>query len=87
MQPDLDRVAPDLIALGALVTAFASLVTVHLALAYRLARLGPPWKGFLALMLPPLAPIWGILANLRLLPILWMLSATGYIVALGIAGR
>jgi hypothetical protein len=82
MHPDLGRATPDLIALGALVFAFAALVTVHVALAYRLGRDGPLWRGWAALAVPPLAPVWGFLAGLRFLPALWLVSAVAYLVSL-----
>lgn len=92
MQPELARPTTDsltaplpfseLIGLGLLVLAFASLVTIHVALAYRVGSLGPRWRGLLAFAVPPLAPIWGVLLGLRLLPGLWMVSALGYLIAL-----
>lgn len=76
-----------LIAFGVLVLAFASLVTTHVALAYRLARVGPPWRGWLALFVPPLAPVWGFLAGLRTLPVLWILAGVVYLASLVLASR
>lgn len=79
--------ATELIAFGVLVLAFAGLVTTHLALAFRLARLGPPWRGWLALFVPPLAPVWGLLAGLRALPGFWILTAVVYLASLVFASR
>lgn len=76
-----------LIAFGVLVLAFASLTTTHLALAHRLARLGPVWRGWLALLVPPLAPVWGLLAGLRALPVVWILTAVVYLASLVLASR
>ena len=45
--------------LAGLVLGFATLVTVHLALALRLIlRERPRWRGLVALVVPPLAVIW-----------------------------
>ena len=95
MQPELERpeaqaltlpLPPsELVGLGLLVLAFASLVTVHVALSYRVGALGPRWRGFLALLVPPAAPIWGFLLGLRLLPGLWMAFAVGYLITLATA--
>lgn len=84
MPTDLERATPDLVALGVLVFAFATLITVHVALAYRLGRDGPSWRGWAALALPPLAPVWGFLAGLRLLPALWLVSAVAYLGSLAL---
>lgn len=77
--------AAGLIAFGILVLAFAGLVTTHFALAYRLARLGPAWRGWLALLVPPLAPAWGLSAGLRVLPAVWLLMAVVYLASLVLA--
>lgn len=44
-----------------LVIAFAVLVTAHIALSIRLVlRAKPRWRGLVAFVLPPLAPIWAM---------------------------
>lgn len=85
MQAELDRATPDLIALGALVLAFAGLITIHVALSYRIGRSGIPWRGLVALALPPLAPVWGWGAGQRWLSVAWVLFALGYVAAFTVA--
>mgnify|MGYP000871068614 CR=1 FL=1 len=93
MQPELARPAApaltppllppsELVGFGLLVFAFATLITIHVALAYRVGRLGSRWRGLLALLVPPVAPLAGFLLGLRLLPSLWTASAVGYLIAL-----
>ncbi len=72
----------ELVGFGLLVLAFAALITVHVALAYRVGRLGSRWRGLLALLVPPTAPVWGFLLGLRVLPSLWTACAVGYLIAL-----
>jgi hypothetical protein len=51
---------------GVFVLAFATLVTVHVAVAGWLAfRARPWWRGPLALAVPPLAPIFAYRAGWR----------------------
>jgi hypothetical protein len=70
-----------------LVVAFATLVTVHITLAFGLARGFPRWRGFLALVVAPLAPWWGWQARMRVRGALWVAAATVYGVALGVSLR
>jgi hypothetical protein len=78
----------DVINIGTLVLAFATFVTVHLALAGRLVlRARPRWHGLAALVLPPLAPIWAFREGWRKTAILWMASLGIYVIALMVALR
>ena len=44
---------------AALVLGLATLITVHVGLAFRLLfRQRPRWRGLVALVVPPLAVIW-----------------------------
>jgi hypothetical protein len=70
-----------------LVAAFATLVTVHITLAFGLARRPPRWRGVLALIVAPLAPWWGWQARMRLRGALWVAAATVYGVALAFCLR
>lgn len=65
---------------AALVAAFATLVTVHVALAFGIARRTTVWQGALSLIVPPLAPYWGLESGLRLRSALWLGAVTGYLV-------
>jgi hypothetical protein len=71
----------------ALVVAFAALVTAHLSLVAALARTRAWWRAVVALVVVPLAPIWGYRERLRVRTGLWVASATVYIAARVLAGR
>lgn len=76
----------DKLVVAALVLAFATLVTVHVSLAARLVlRTHPRWRGLVALLVPPFAPLWGWRAGLRASSALWMGALLVYVVALLIA--
>ena len=73
----------DAIILGGLVLGFATLVTVHLALAFRLTvRSRPRWRGPVALVVPPLAVIWAFKAGWRRSAIVWLAAVLIYAIAL-----
>ncbi|MCC6215044.1 MAG: hypothetical protein IT376_09260 [Polyangiaceae bacterium] len=69
-----------------LVASFATLVTAHLWLAIGLTARKPWWRGPVALVVPPLAPWWGLDAGLRLRSALWITGACGYVVTRILAG-
>ena len=71
----------DLVVFGALIVAFAVLVTVHLALAARLLFHHPRWRGLVALVLPPLAPYWGMEAGMKKSAAIWIVALTVYVIA------
>jgi hypothetical protein len=75
----------DLLLLGGLVVAFATLVTAHVTLALGLARRRPRWRGLVALVVVPLAPMWGWRERMRVRGVLWIASAIAYAVTLGLA--
>lgn len=69
--------------LGGLVVSFATLVTVHVFIAVRLTlRARPRWRGALALLVPPLAPIWAWRQGWRRSAQLWAAAVIGYGIAL-----
>ena len=73
----------DALVLAGLVLGFATLVTVHLALAARLVlRERPRWRGLVALVVPPLAVIWGFRAGFRRNAVLWLVAVVIYLIAL-----
>lgn len=49
----------DAILLGGVILGFALLVLAHLALAFKLTLARPHWRGLVALVVPPFAPLWG----------------------------
>ena len=72
--------------LGALLVSFAALVTTHLSIALRLAlRRKPRYRGLLALVLPPLAPVWAYEASWKRSCWLWVGSVLAYAIALVVA--
>jgi hypothetical protein len=63
----------------ALLAAFATLATAHVALVWGLAWRPPRWRALLALPLVPLAPYWGFREGMHVRSAIWALSAVSYI--------
>jgi hypothetical protein len=78
-------VTRDMVVLVALVAAFATLVTVHVTLAFGLLRRRPRWHAAVALVVPPLAPWWGWRAGMRVRTGIWLFAAPVYAVSLWLA--
>jgi hypothetical protein len=72
-----------LLLFGALVMAFATLVSTHATLAIGLARREPRWHGLVALVVFPLAPWWGWQERMRVRGAIWVIAALAYGVTLG----
>ncbi|HZF47146.1 MAG TPA: hypothetical protein VE093_00775 [Polyangiaceae bacterium] len=73
----------DLVVVAVLIVAFATLVTIHVSLGLRLVlRTRPRWRGVLALVVPPLAPIWAFREGWRKSGALWIGAVVVYLVAL-----
>jgi hypothetical protein len=77
----------DIALLSVLVIAFATLVTVHIALALAIARRGRRSRALAALVVAPLAPYFGWREGLRARGALWMVAAVSYMAALWLAMR
>ena len=71
---------------GALVLAFAVVVTAHVTLVVGLAGRAPRWRALVALVVPPLAPYWGW-NGLRRRSVLWVAGAVVYAVLRVVASR
>ena len=71
---------------GALVLAFAVVVTAHVTLVVGLAGRAPRWRALVALVVPPLAPYWGW-DGLRRRSVLWVAGAVVYAVLRVVASR
>ena len=72
--------------MAALVLGLATLITVHVGIALRLfLRERPRWRGPVALVVPPLAVIWGFKAGWKGLGALWLGSFAVYVTALVVA--
>ncbi|HEY3818706.1 MAG TPA: hypothetical protein VGL81_16160 [Polyangiaceae bacterium] len=78
--------ARDELVAGALLLAFAVVVTAHVTLVVGLAGRAPRWRGLVALVVPPLAPYWGW-AALRGRAVVWIAAAVAYGVLRIVANR
>jgi hypothetical protein len=76
----------DEIVTASVVVAFSTLVTTHVMLVAALAARPPRWRAAAALLVPPLAPLWGWRES-RKRSIAWMVSAVVYAVMLWVASR
>ena len=75
--------AKDLAIAAVLIFGFAAFVTVHVWLAVRhILRGKSRLRGFLALFVPPLAPIWGYRQGFRRGAALWVATLVTYALAL-----
>jgi hypothetical protein len=75
-------VVRDIVAGGAVLVSFAAFVTVHVALSGRLAmHAHPRWRGLVALVLPPFAPIWGFREGMTKLSYAWVIVLMVYVAA------
>ncbi|HTQ08401.1 MAG TPA: hypothetical protein VMI54_31315 [Polyangiaceae bacterium] len=58
------------------------LVTAHLAIAVGLLGQSPRWRAFVALLVPPLAVVWGLRAGMTIWCRVWLGAAAAYAVTL-----
>ena len=70
-----------MVLLGGLLLGFATLVLAHLALALKLTLVQPRWRGVVALVLPPFAPLWGFRAGFARWSWIWIAAVVVYGVA------
>ncbi|MGC4089833.1 MAG: hypothetical protein QM756_18495 [Polyangiaceae bacterium] len=68
----------DLFTMLLLSCALGALVTAHVALVAGLATQKPRWRALLALLLPPLAPYWGLEARRFGWSAAWIAAALVY---------
>ena len=71
----------DVVVLTALVVSFAVLCTAHVALAFGLVLERPRWRGPVALLVPPLAPYWGMERGMKRRAGIWVVALTVYVLA------
>lgn len=71
----------DLVKLALLVVPFATLVTAHVSIAVGLSLRRPWWHGPAALIVCPLAPVYGLQAGMRLRSALWIAAVVAYALA------
>jgi hypothetical protein len=75
----------DGILVGSLVLAFATLVTVHVAIVLGLAFRDPRWRALAAFFVPPLAPYWALRSGMAVRGAIWIGSVVLYTSLLGIS--
>jgi len=74
-------VTSDVVKVAAVVLAFAAWVTVHVALAAGLMARKHWGKGFASLVVPVLAPYWGIREGMNARAAAWVGLVVAYVVA------
>ncbi len=72
----------DAVHVGVLLTAFATLVTMHVTLAIGLLLRAQRWRAAVGLIVPPLDPWWGWREKMRVRSALWGVAAVVYGAAL-----
>ena len=75
----------DAIVVGGLVLAFATLVTVHVAIVLGLAGRDPRWRALVALVVLPLAPYWALRGGMTKRGSVWIGSVVLYTSLLGVS--
>lgn len=76
----------DVIVVALLLSSFATLLCTHLAIAVRLTRrAGQRYRGLLALLVPPLAPLWAQQARWTTMVRLWVGAVCVYAASLVVA--
>ena len=72
----------DMIVVVALLLSFATVVVVHVAIAFKLLWRKPRYRGLVALVIPPLAPWWAYSENWQRLCWVWVGAVLCYTAAL-----
>lgn len=72
----------DWVVVIALSLSFGAMVTSHLALCFGVAREEGLWRAALALVIPPLALMWGISHRMFVRSAVWLFGVVIYLVAL-----
>lgn len=75
----------NMLIVGALLLAFAVMVTAHVAIAVGLARRSPRWRAPVAFLLPPLAPYWAWQGQMKVRAGIWAGALVVYAVAIVMA--
>jgi len=68
----------DWLLFSGLLVAFATLVTVHVAIVFGLAQKEPRWRAVAAFFVPPLAPYWAIRGGMTVRGGVWIGSVILY---------
>jgi hypothetical protein len=77
----------DTILVALVVIGFAFVITMHVAIAFGLARRKPRWRALVAFALVVPAPYWAWREHMRTRAGLWVLGVAVYLVALLLASR
>ena len=78
MRPIVARVKDEVV-LGMLLVSFATFVTTHVFIAGRLLwRVKPRYRGLIALIVMPLAPLWAYREKWRVSCWLWVGAVVSY---------
>jgi hypothetical protein len=75
----------DALLVGGLDLAFATLITVHVAIAFGLSRKSPRWRALVAFFVPPLAPYWALRLGMVARGAIWLAAVVAYTTLLGLA--
>ncbi|MEZ4219510.1 MAG: hypothetical protein R3B13_01185 [Polyangiaceae bacterium] len=71
----------DALVLSSLVGSFAVLVTTHVAISYGLLRREPWWRGPIAFVFAPVAPLWAMESGMKRRAALWIIALCVYVLA------
>lgn len=66
--------------LALLAGPFAVFVTAHVALVYGLLNKKPRWRGLAAILVWPVAPVWGLQTGMRFRSAIWIAALLVYAV-------
>jgi len=75
----------DMIVVGALLVAFALMVTAHVAITIGLARRAPRWRAPVAFLVLPLAPYWAWRGQMKVRAGIWAGALVLYAMATAMA--
>jgi hypothetical protein len=71
----------DEVVVALVVVTFAALLTVHVTLVYGIAKRASLGRAFVALVVPPLAPVWAVRRGMQARAGAWLLLLVLYVVA------
>ncbi|MBX3190521.1 MAG: hypothetical protein KF819_26205 [Labilithrix sp.] len=71
----------DIVVVAAVVIAFATLVTAHVAIAFGLLFKPPRWRAIVAFAVAPAAPWFAFRERMRVRAWIWIAAAVAYVVA------
>jgi hypothetical protein len=75
----------DLVLGGAIMASFVLAIATHVALLAGLVLRRPRWRAIVALVLPPMAPLWAWKAGMHARVVAWGLALLAYALSCAIA--